>query len=100
MRMPILAAALAVISVAPAAAQQAPVCMERPAILKLIEELFEQQRRVTALTADGSAIIELWANEESGMWVIVGTTPDGTTCVILEGRGFEVADAQPEGDLS
>jgi len=43
------------------------------------------------------AILEMWANTETGTWTAVVTTPDGRSCVVAAGQDFESV-LEPGGD--
>ena len=100
MRKIVLAAVLAALSAVPLVAQEGPICMKRSEIIEQIGGRYKEQRRVSALTMQGTAIIEFWANETTGSWTMFATQPDGMSCLVSSGLGFEVADATPEGELS
>lgn len=49
------------------------------------------------LSASG-ALMELWANRETGTWTLTATNPAGLTCVIGSGDAFDMAPAPPDDD--
>jgi protein-S-isoprenylcysteine O-methyltransferase Ste14 len=52
---------------------------------------------VIAMALSGSAaLVEIWANHETGTWSITVTVPDGQTCLVSSGEGFSMADRSPD----
>lgn len=43
---------------------------------------------------DNGAVIEMWANVDTGTWTAVVNLPDGTACVVASGVGFERIDSE------
>ena len=85
--LPLLAAAL------PAAAQQQARCAPRAQVLDLIQSRHDETRRAIGLTGS-QTVMELYASEASGSWSILVTLPNGLSCLVAVGTGFE-ADAAP-----
>jgi hypothetical protein len=48
------------------------------------------------LSASG-AVIEMFANDETGTWTATVTGPDGNTCLVASGRAFESMAAPAPG---
>lgn len=87
---PLLVAAL------PAAAQQQPRCAPRAQVLDVIESRFRESRRAIGLTGS-QTVMELYASEGSGSWTILVTLPNGLTCLVAVGTGFEAEAAAAAG---
>ncbi len=77
-------AALAVILACPAYANQ---CGPRADVLKHLAETYGESRQSIGMAVNG-AVVETFASE-SGGWTITATTPDGLTCLVASGEGFE-----------
>lgn len=82
------AAALVVIYAIPAQAQ--PQCAPRPAVLKHLAENYGEARQSIGVT--GENVMETFANTETGSWTIAVTLPNGLTCLVVAGEGFEALD--------
>lgn len=48
---------------------------------------------------DNGNIIEVFANKQTGKWVLMETAPNGTSCLRVGGVGYEVTDL-PSGEPS
>ena len=78
--------ALGVLSAGHAGAQM--VCGARPEILARLEGTYGESRRSFGLQ-EGKAVVELYANDETGTWTILTTDTQGRTCLMAAGEGFE-----------
>ncbi len=88
----LLAAALAL--AAPAAAAQAAQCMPRAVALAALTERHGETRRGIGLDARGT-VMEVFAAEGGG-WTVLVTRPDGTSCLVASGTGYEdLAESLP-----
>lgn len=58
--------------------------------------------QVQGLTEDGSALVRIYANRETGSWSLVYVSSTGMACLTGAGVGFEApfAPAAPEGEES
>ena len=83
----------------PVAAQQQPKCMETQAAYNDLSTRYGERRVSIAATPDG-AMIELWANDTGRGWTMIITGPDGISCLLTAGQGWDVYDPPPEGDLA
>ncbi|MGR3542326.1 MAG: hypothetical protein ACU0BS_12995 [Hasllibacter sp.] len=71
-------------------------CAPRPAVLELLARRFGETRRGIGMHASGR-VVEVFA-AEAGTWSIVATDPNGVTCLIASGHGWEdLRDALPPG---
>lgn len=81
---------LAGLLAAPALAQQ-PSCGPRHIV---VEGLLEQYAEapigygVETGRSGGEALMEMFANADSGTWTILVTTSDGTSCIVTFGEGW------------
>lgn len=79
---------LAVVAPLAAGAQAQPRCLERARALDLLENRFGEIRRAMGV-AQGNAVVEVFASPETGNWTITATLPNGMTCLLASGHGFE-----------
>jgi hypothetical protein len=86
----------AVLSIAAMPALSAPQCGERLNILAQLAGKYGETRRMMGLAANG-AVIEMFANDETGTWTATVTGPDGNTCLVASGRAFEAITAPAPG---
>jgi hypothetical protein len=86
-----LAAVLAV----PQIAHGAPQCDSREAVTALLAERYGETRRAVGI-AGQSAMMELFASDDTGTWSITMTLPGGTMCLMASGLNYEtVAEELP-----
>lgn len=81
----IRAALIALAAASPALAQQAPPCA--PTHADAARQLAERYGEVPTgygLARDQGSVIEVFVSQ-SGSWTIVRVTPDGKTCMVLDG---------------
>ncbi len=81
------------------AAQSAPQCGPRDTVMAALADQYGETRRGMGL-AGNQAVIEVFASDQTGTWTITATLPDGRTCLVASGQGYEVtSDAlPPKGD--
>ena len=79
-------AALAVFSAAPVLAQT--VCLHHDVIMERLADEYGEARVSVALTQTG-AMLEIYANLETGTWSAVATAPGGESCLIGDGTNYE-----------
>lgn len=83
------AAALYIVSVSEAAAQQnARNCGPREAVVDRLAEGYGETRQSMGLGANNS-VVEVFASDATGTWTITVTTPNGLTCLVASGQSFE-----------
>ena len=82
----------------PAHAQAQQQCGPRAAVVKTLAEKYAETRRSIGISAN-NLVMEVYAATESGTWTITVTTPQGQTCLIASGQGFEavVEELPPAG---
>ena len=71
-----------------AQAQQPPQCAPRAAVVAQLAQKYLETRRSIGITGNGM-VMEVYASAESGTWTITMTTPQGLTCLVASGQGFE-----------
>lgn len=93
-----LAAAL-YLGVATDAAGQSRNCGPRDAVLDRLASGYGETRQSMGLGAN-NAVIEVFASDETGSWTITVTQPNGLTCLVASGQGYEqmVEALPPKGE--
>ena len=83
----------------PAQAQSQTKCGPRAAVVKTLAEKYAETRRSIGISAN-NMVMEVYAAEGSGSWTITVTTPQGLTCLVASGLGFEavVEELPARGD--
>ncbi len=72
------------------------MCAAREAVLRQLNENYGERPVATGLVSNGTVIEVLAAR--SGTWTILVTRPDGTSCVVAAGEGWEdLADEEGKG---
>ena len=95
-RVALLLAALS--CVVPGAAQAQTRCGPRAAVVKSLVEKYAETRRSIGISAN-NLVMEIYAAENTGTWTITVTSPQGRTCLVASGYGFEATNdpAPPSG---
>ncbi len=73
---------------APPVAHAQMACGTRDSVVAKLGEKYGEVRRGGGL-AGPTAIFEIWASEATGTWTILKTTPNGLTCVMAVGDGWQ-----------
>ncbi|MFY0692369.1 MAG: hypothetical protein JXR14_10670 [Paracoccaceae bacterium] len=76
-----------------AQAQSVGRCAQRDVILDTLATNYGESRRSMGLAGDNS-IIEMFASSDSGTWTITMTRPDGITCLVAAGSGYETVEEE------
>jgi hypothetical protein len=79
---------LAAILAASQVAHSAPQCDSREAVTALLADRYNESRRAIGI-AGQSAVMELFAANETGTWSITITLPDGQMCLMASGSNYE-----------
>lgn len=82
-------AAALTLSVSVNAADAAPSCARRPAVVDGLKRNFAEVPVAVGLQSDGS-MMEVFASPKTGSWTIVVTRPNGTSCAVADGENIEV----------
>ncbi len=79
-------------------AQPAPNCATRAQVVDVLAAKYGETRRSIGLAANNT-VMELFASP-TGSWTITVTLPEGMTCLMASGQGFEaIAEEFPaKGD--
>ncbi|RUS60215.1 hypothetical protein EGN72_10500 [Pseudorhodobacter sp. E13] len=67
---------------------QAPQCGPRAAVVAQLADRYGETRRSMGLAAN-NMVMEVFASDASQSWTITVTTPQGQTCLVASGQGFE-----------
>jgi glucose/arabinose dehydrogenase len=80
-------------------AAQGPQCGPRASVIAQLGERYGETRRSIGIAAN-NLVMEVFASDTSQSWTITVTTPQGQTCLVASGQGYEVmADELPaKGD--
>ncbi|MEM7506861.1 MAG: hypothetical protein AAF415_08940 [Pseudomonadota bacterium] len=79
-----------------AVSAQQMICGKRDAIIGQLKGKYGETARVMGFS-QGTGVVEVYANDESGSWTILVTNPSGTSCLMAAGEAFESVDL-PVGD--
>jgi hypothetical protein len=80
---------------APAMAQQQMPCAERSALVGELKEKYKETSQGLGMTGNG-AVMELMTSE-GGSWSLVVTMPNGKSCLIATGSGWEQVPVKVAG---
>lgn len=81
----------------PVAAQTAN-CGERGHVAHMLADRWGESLQARGLGVNG-ALVEVWANPETGSWTITATAPGGQTCLAASGADFALMlEALPSTD--
>lgn len=88
------AAAVAVIGVLwPGAEAEAQMrCGKRDVVIGHLQKKYGETQRSVGLQ-EGRGMVEIYANDDSGSWTILLTTPNGVSCLMAAGEAYEVREA-------
>jgi len=65
-----------------------PACGLRARVLDRLAQRYGETRRGIGLAANNT-VMEVFASADTGSWSITVTLPDGVTCLMASGQGFE-----------
>jgi hypothetical protein len=74
--------------------QPAPQCGPRAEVTAQLAERYGESRRAIGIAAN-TALVELFASDQTGTWTITVTGPDGTACLVASGEAFEAIAEAP-----
>ena len=83
----------AMIAATPALAQTGPNCASTKDVYEILDQRFDESRTFVGVAQNG--LIEIFSNHATNTWTMIATTPNGVSCIIAEGKGFETI---PYGD--
>lgn len=87
--------------VAANAAEAQQNCGPRAAVIEQLADTYGESRQTIGLGQE-NRVVETFASLETGTWTITITLPNGLTCLVASGTGFERVDEelQPAGTAS
>lgn len=65
-----------------------PQCAPRADVVDGLAQNYGETRRSIGVGANDT-VMELFAAEKTGTWTLTVTMPDGITCLVASGTGFE-----------
>ncbi len=68
-----------------------PQCGPREMVLQTLADRYGETRRSLGL-AGSTQVMELFASDDTGTWTITLTMPDGVTCMVASGQGYQTID--------
>ena len=80
-----------------ASAQNA--CLERGALIKHLEDKFDESPVSAGIAANGS-VLEVFTSPDGLTWTIVLTAPNGQTCVMASGESWMGMPVPVKGKVS
>lgn len=96
MRAAALALAL-VLASGPAAGQQP--CARHEVVVERLAQIHGETLQSAGLTTGDTAIVEVYASEETGSWTILIVLPNGIACLIAAGQMWDASPAgRPKGE--
>lgn len=73
-------------------------CGPRDDVIELLADRYGEARQAMGLAAN-NAVVELFANPDTGTWTITGTLASGVTCLIASGEAYQpVAESLAPGE--
>jgi hypothetical protein len=66
-------------------------CGPRDMVMQTLTDRYGETRRSLGL-AGPTQVMELFASDETGTWTITLTMPDGVTCMVASGQGYQTID--------
>jgi len=66
----------------------APQCALRPQVIEILARKYGETRRSIGIAANNT-VMEVFASTDTGTWTIAVTLPDGLTCLMASGQGYE-----------
>lgn len=73
-------------------------CAPRDQVAERLNDRYGEAVQSRGLAADGQAIVETWANTESGSWTVTVTNTQGVTCLVASGQMFGNVYEEVEGE--
>lgn len=63
-------------------------CAPRADVVDRLSDRYGESAVSGGLLGDGSGVLEVWANRETGTWTTLLTLPDGTSCFVSSGDAW------------
>ncbi len=74
------------------AAQAQMACGTRASFIAQLDAKYGETRRSMGIS--GNSVVETFANEETGSWTILITSPKGIACILAAGQTFQLEPAK------
>jgi hypothetical protein len=68
-----------------------PQCAPREMVVQTLADRYGETRRSLGL-AGPTQVMEVFASDDTGTWTITLTMPDGVTCMVASGQGYQTLD--------
>lgn len=88
---------LAALALALSASMASAECFPTEQVYEVIGGQFDEYRTGAGMTSDMAAWLELWVNPETGTFTMMATLPNGQSCLLATGEGWQLFHAP--GDL-
>jgi D-aminopeptidase len=74
-------------------------CADRSVVLNELASKYNESRRAMGMVGN-AVMMEMFASGDTGTWTLIVTTPDGTSCLVASGTGYEALaeNLPPQGD--
>lgn len=72
----------------------APQCARHADVVDTLAQDYGETRRSQGIAANNT-LMELFASDATGTWTLTVTTPDGTTCLVASGEGYDAVTDPP-----
>lgn len=74
-------------------------CAERAVVMAELADKYQETPHAMGIAGD-ALMMEMFASPGSGSWTITVTTPDGITCLVASGSGYQALAERtaPSGD--
>ena len=79
--------------------QAETACAPRPDVFKALTKQFAEQSVGIGFASNGN-MVELFTGKDGASWTIVITLPNGMTCPVLDGEGWEKLAIKVAGRVS
>ena len=90
------AAAAFFVNVSSSAATAHAQCAPQEIFLEGLLEKFNEAPIAAGVTSTGS-LVEVLTSGKGETWTIIVTSPQGTSCLVAAGDGWQMKDHKPEG---
>jgi len=89
-----IAALAAIAACLPMSAVAQTQCGPTSGIYEALTNKHGETRAAAGIEPSG-LLVELWANPETGTWTLFYTRPDGLSCAVSSGQGFQAYAPEP-----
>ncbi len=66
-------------------------CNERAEVLKLLAQKYKEAPIAAGVTSSGG-LVEVLTNGKGETWTIIVTSPEGTSCLVAAGEGWQARE--------